>query len=60
MTDFWNSLPPQVRTIINVALGALLTWAATDGLNALAAVPPAPSRVRHALVEATHAGPPTP
>jgi hypothetical protein len=38
MTDFWNSLPPQVRTIINVALGALLTWAATDGLTALAAV----------------------
>jgi uncharacterized membrane protein (DUF441 family) len=38
MNDLWNNLPPQIRTIINVALGALLAWAATDGLKALAEV----------------------
>ena len=42
MNEFWNSLPPQIRTVINVALGALITWAATDGLAALADVDVAP------------------
>lgn len=35
MTDLWNAIPAPLRTVINVALGALLAWAATDGLNLL-------------------------
>ena len=35
MSDLWNRIPAQIRTVINVALGALLTWAATDGLDLL-------------------------
>lgn len=33
--SFWDNIPVQVRTVINVALGALLAWAATDGIAAL-------------------------
>ena len=38
MQEFWTSIPAPVRTIINVAVAALITWAATDGLNSLASV----------------------
>lgn len=38
MTEFWNSIPLPLRTVINVAFAAFLTWAATDGLDQLAAV----------------------
>ena len=35
MSDLWLKIPAPLRTIVNVALGALLAWAATDGLNLL-------------------------
>lgn len=38
MQAFWDSIPAPIRTIINVAFAALLTWAATDGLDQLAAI----------------------
>ncbi|MGL4257025.1 MAG: hypothetical protein ACRCSL_11880 [Microbacterium sp.] len=35
MSDLWNAIPAQIRTIINVALSALIVWVGTDGLDIL-------------------------
>lgn len=42
MSDLWNRLPLQVRTIVNVAFAAFLVWAATDGLDLLSSADLAP------------------
>lgn len=35
MTDLWNAIPLQIRTILNVAFSALTVWVGTDGLDLL-------------------------
>jgi hypothetical protein len=35
MSDLWNAIPVQLRTIINVAVSALIVWVGTDGLDVL-------------------------
>lgn len=33
MTAFWESIPAQIRSALRVALGALIAWALTDGVQ---------------------------
>lgn len=35
LRDLWNAIPVPVRTMLNVAVAALLTWFVTDGIAGL-------------------------